>query len=194
MTQQQNPESWLDEHGDYLFRFALMRLKKRELAEDMVQETFLAAWKSHKSFAGDSSLRTWLTGILKHKIADYIRKEIRTRNLNEQAEHDPTSIWFNHNGSWKDAPAAWQSSPESLLANEQFHHTLQQCLEKLPGKQQKIFELRELAGISGDEICNDLEISQTNLHVIMYRARMSLRQCLQNHWFGKKTSAGRTSA
>lgn len=188
-----NAEEWLDKHGDYLFRFALARLNNRELAEDMVQETLLAAWKGRSGFSAQSSRRTWLTGILKHKIIDHIRKEIRTRNLNEAIENDPTSDWFQHNGSWKNLPQSWRDNPESLFADQQFQQALQQCMNKLPYKQQTIFELRELSGISSEEICNDLEVSQTNLHVIMHRARMALQRCLQHHWFGKQASGGKSA-
>ncbi|MDX8395314.1 MAG: sigma-70 family RNA polymerase sigma factor [Mariprofundaceae bacterium] len=183
---QNNPDQWLNEHGDYLYRYAMSRLRNEEQAADMVQETLLAAWKGLKNFSGNSSLRTWLVGILKHKIIDLIRKEIRGRDLNDAVENDPTSAWFDPNGSWSEAPQAWQDDPESLFENEQFRQTLEKCISKLPAKQQDVFRLRELTGEDTDYICKTCDISPTHLHVLIHRARVALRLCLEHHWFGGK--------
>lgn len=184
-----NPELWLEEHGDYLFRYALSRVHNNDLAADMVQETLLAAWKGHKRFKGDSSLRTWLVGIMKHKIIDYIRKDIRQRKIADGLQNDPASDLFTENGSWLDNPSAWVNNPESLCGDSQFRGVLEQCLEHLPEKQRAVFEMREMNGIESDDICKAYDVTTTHLHVLMHRARLSLQNCLQKHWFGdKKTS------
>jgi len=179
-----NVDHWLSEHGDYLYRYASFRLSDAEAARDMVQETLIAAWKARENFRGDSSARTWLVGIMKHKITDHVRKEIRTRNLSEAAESDPTSHWFNADGSWAEAPRAWADNPEELSENNQFREVLHDCIGKLPDNQRSVFSMRELAGEDSDTVCNEMDITPTNLHVMMHRARMALRRCLEMNWFG----------
>ncbi len=181
-----NPETWLQEHGDYLYGFAMSRLRDSELASDILQETLLAAWKGQKSFKGGSSVRTWLAGIMKHKIIDHIRKQISSRNLAESVESDPTSQWFGADGAWHEAPRAWSDNPEALNESEQFRAILEKCIGFLPEKQKLVFEMRELAGEDTETICNAAEISSTNLHVLFHRARLSLRGCLEKNWFGGK--------
>ena len=186
MAHSGDPHQWLNEHGDYLYRYAMSRLHNEELAEDMLQETLLAGWKGFESFSGQSSIRTWLVGILKHKIIDHIRKEIRGRNLNEAVESDPTSTFFNANGSWSEAPAAWKENPEQLIRSEQFQATLNDCMSKLPEKQQIVFRMREVSGDDSEAICKSCEITSTNLHVLLHRARLALRKCLDINWFGEE--------
>lgn len=184
-----NPENWLSDHGDYLYRYALSRLHDDEQAADMVQEALLAAWKGRENFAGSSTVRTWLVGILKHKIIDHIRKEIRGRKLTEAVESDPTSSMFNADGSWAEAPANWSDSPESLVKNDQFHQVLQGCIGKLPEKQQIVFNLREMVGEDTDTICKEADITPTHVHVLIHRARLALRACLELNWFGGSRSS-----
>jgi len=187
------PEFWLSEHGDYLYRYAMSRLHDEELAADLLQETLLAAWKGRDSFSGDSSLRTWLTGILKHKIIDHIRREIRSRNLTEAVESDPTSSMFNADGSWAEAPRAWKENPEELAESEQFRKVLDDCIDRLPEKQRTVFSMRELAGEDTETICNEAEITPTNLHVMIHRARLALRKCLEFNWFGTRAGGAGTT-
>ncbi|HCS12189.1 MAG: RNA polymerase subunit sigma-70 [Zetaproteobacteria bacterium CG06_land_8_20_14_3_00_59_53] len=179
-----NPEYWLQEHGDYLYGYAMSRLSDTETARDIVQETLIAAWKSKKSFRGDSSARTWLIGIMKHKIIDHVRSEIRKRKLSEELERDPTSDFFDTSGQWLQPVQAWQGDPEQLSQDQQFASVLQSCIAALPEQQREVFTLRELSGEDSDSICNNFGISATNLHVIMHRARMALRRCLEINWFG----------
>ncbi len=189
MHQQDDQElvaSWLEAHGDYLFRFALSRLAgDTEQARDMVQETLLAAWKGRKGFAGRSAVRTWLVGILKHKITDHIRLQIRSRQLHEDIESDPTSDWFGADGHWLEAPKAWRANPESLFEDSDFRRVLHRCLDALPALQRDVFVLRELGGEDSGTICNSCNITATHLHVLMHRARMALRGCLDLNWFGR---------
>ncbi|MDT8375533.1 MAG: sigma-70 family RNA polymerase sigma factor [Mariprofundaceae bacterium] len=180
----ENPEQWLTDHGDYLYRYAMSRLRHNEASADMVQDTLLAAWRGRDSFAGTASVRTWLVGILKHKIIDHIRKEIRDRNLTEAVESDPTSSLFNADGSWIEAPGNWKENPEELCKNEQFQHVLQGCIGKLPEKQQIVFRMRELTGEESETICKAAEITSTHLYVLIHRARLALRSCLEFNWFG----------
>lgn len=178
-------EQWLDEHGDYLYRYAIVRLGQEEAARDAVQETLIAAWKGRAGFHGESTVRTWLTGILKHKIIDHIRKQVRERELNTELESDPTSAYFTEDGAWRTAPQPWQGDPEALCHDAQFSAILKRCIDNLPQQQRHIFSLRELSGESSEAICKDSGISATNLHVIIHRARLALRKCLEMNWFGK---------
>jgi len=181
----QDVEEWLTEHGDYLFRYAMLRLRNEELARDIVQETMLAGWKASQGFRADSSVRTWLVGILKHKITDYIRKQIRERRLMERVESDPTSEYFDNHRRSQNASIRWNSDPEILVHDKQFLTTLSGCVSKLSEQQQLVFTLRELNGEDTESVCNSCGISSTNMHVIMHRARLMLRKCLEENWFDK---------
>ena len=181
-----DPETWVDRYGDYLYRFAVARIKDQAVAEDLVQETFLAALRGRKSFKGRSSVKTWLSAILKHKIVDYLRKKYR-----EQVTNDTDTItetvngFFHKNGSWKIRPGKWNMDPSKIYEQREFMDTLFKCLAELPDRQSKAFMLREMEGYSTKEICNALEVSPTNSWVMLYRARMFLRRCLELFWFNK---------
>jgi RNA polymerase sigma-70 factor (ECF subfamily) len=176
--------AWLSEHGDYLYAYCMSRLYDEETSADLVQETLLAAWKNRAGFKGEASLRTWLTGILKHKITDHIRQAIRQRKLAEESQNDPTADWFDDSGKWVDAPQAWAGTPEALYRDSQFRKILDMCLKRLPEKQRQVFVQREMGGVESSEICKNSEISTTHLHVLMHRARLALRTCLDINWFG----------
>ena len=175
--------NWLNEHGDYLYRFALARLRDPHQAEDAVQETFLAAIKS-PTFEGESSARTWLTGILKHKIIDLMRKSIREVAASEFVEEDANmDEFFDTQGHWTDRPQHW-GMPEGSLEQQQFLAVLKECLGRLPAKQQTIFILRDVEETENEEICKELNITATNAWVMLYRARMGMRKCLEMNWLG----------
>ncbi|HZV97848.1 MAG TPA: sigma-70 family RNA polymerase sigma factor [Methylophilaceae bacterium] len=180
------PHAWLAEHGDYLYRFSLARLRDPHLAEDAVQETLLAAIQS-QSYAGQSAPRTWLTGILKHKIIDIMRRQMREQPL-QQEDDLPTEPgledFFDETGHWADRPQAW-GSPDDELEQKQFLIILQECMERLPVKLASLFILREVHEDDNDEICKELNISPTNAWVMLYRARMGLRKCIELHWLGR---------
>ncbi len=180
-----DPEKWLDECGDCLYGFALLRVRKPEVAEDMVQETLLAAMRSKDRFEGKSSVRTWLIGILKYKILDYFRKlgrETSFTDLNfledEFGEKFENNYWIHKLG-----PKKWRSDGETSLDRDEFWVTIQGCLSKLPPRIADVFMLREMDDQSMDEICSALTISQSNLWVMLHRARMALRECLEINWF-----------
>lgn len=177
-----NPHDWLNEHGDYLYRFALARLRDPHQAEDVVQETLLAAIKN-PNFAEQSSPRTWLTGILKHKIIDCMRKQIRETPVTELLSEEDANMdeFFDDTGHWAEKPQAW-GIPHDALQQKQFLKVLQQCMERLPQKLAVIFTMRDVDDMDNEEICKELEITTTNAWVMLYRARMGLRKCLEIHW------------
>jgi RNA polymerase sigma-70 factor (ECF subfamily) len=181
-----NPSRWVDDHGDVLYRFALARLRSDEAAENIVQETLLAALNSQASYKGGSSERTWLIGILKHKILDsYRQREVVW--IDEESENtEVEQRYFDGQGRWLAAPEPW-NQPEKALENEQFRVTLQNCLEGLPQKTARVFMLREADDLDTEEICKILGITATHLGVLMHRARFQLRRCLEQHWFGAAT-------
>ena len=182
-----NVNDWLTEHGDYLYRFALARLRDPHQAEDAVQETMLAAIKSD-SFAGDSSARTWLTGILKHKVIDLQRKQIREQPISDlvDLESSDTSMddFFDASGHWLEKPQTLEM-PENALQQKQFLSILNSCLDKLPSKLAAIFMMRDVHETENDNICKELNISTTNAWVMLYRARMGLRKCLEIQWLAR---------
>jgi RNA polymerase sigma-70 factor (ECF subfamily) len=180
----QNINGWLNEHGDYLYRFALARLRDPHQAEDAVQETMLAAIRGN-NFEGDSSARTWLTGILKHKIIDIQRKQIREQPLSDLIDLDESDTsmddFFDQHGHWLDKPQEWDM-PDSALEQKQFLTVLSKCVEKLPAKLAALFMMRDVQEIDNENICKELEITATNAWVMLYRARMGLRKCLEMNW------------
>ena len=179
-----NLHNWLNEHSDYLYRFALARLRDPHLAEDVVQETFLAAIKS-PSFAEQSAPRTWLTGILKHKIIDVMRKNVREIAASDLLDDEDANVddFFDDAGHWADKPLKWDM-PENALEQKQFLGVLQTCMDKLPAKSAQIFMLRDVQETDNEEICKELNISPTNAWVMLYRARLGLRKCLEINWLG----------
>src|SRR3954466_7885688 len=178
----------LEEERPYLLRYARLQLRDASAAEDAVQEALLAALAGESGFGGRSNLRTWLTGILKHKIVDSIRRDARetTRSapLGEDGESDLDAL-FDSTGHWHEFPGAW-SDPDASLTQKQFFAALEECLGRLPAKTARVFMLREHMGFETDEICKELGITSTHCWVLLYRARMVLRECLDTKWFGKK--------
>lgn len=180
-----NPESWVDEYGDFLYRFALSRVKDPSVAEDLVQETFLAALRAYENFKGHSAGRTWLIAILKHKIVDYIRKKIREPSTDKiEALTGLADPDFNDHGEWQIRPFKWAINPDKIYEQKEFLDVLYRCLAELPERLAEAFILREMDGLSTAEICKVLDITATNSWVMLYRARMSLRRCIENKWLG----------
>lgn len=177
-----NVHDWLTEHSDYLYRFALARLRDPHLAEDVVQETFIAAIKS-PSFAEQSAPRTWLTGILKHKIIDAMRKQMREIVASDLMQEEDANMdeFFDETGHWSEKPLAWDI-PHDALEQKQFLVILQQCMDKLPAKLASLFLMRDIHDTDNEEICKELNITSTNAWVMLYRARMGIRKCLEIHW------------
>jgi len=175
--------TWVDRYGSYLYRFALARVQSPQVAEDLVQETFLAAVKGWDRFEQRSSGRTWLTAILKHKIVDFIRKDVReTASDRIDAVVNTSETLFSEKGEWAMAPRRWNIDPGRILEQKEFMAQLQQCLAELPERMARAFTLREMDGLSTPEICEILDISESNSWVILHRARMALRKCLETRW------------
>lgn len=179
----ENPELWVDSYGDFLYRFALSRVKDPSIAEDLVQETFLAALRARENFKGQSAGRTWLTAILKHKIVDHIRKKIREPSSDKiETLTDMTDPDFDERGEWSTRPGKWAVNPGNLYEQREFLDVLYRCLAELPERLAEAFIKREMDGLSTEEVCKELGITATNSWVMLYRARMSLRRCLENKW------------
>ena len=181
-----HPEIWIQDHGDYLLRYALLRLRNKQIAEDVVQETFLAALKGKDEFRGQASERTWLVGILKHKLTDYFRKSSRESPVTDLvASEESAEDFFDRNGKWKVEPGAWGDDPADVLEKKEFWKTFKECLAGLPKRLADVFSLREFEGLETEEIRNLMGLSTTNLNVQLYRARLRLARCLNTNWFEK---------
>lgn len=170
----------------YLLRYASLQLRDRHAAEDAVQETLLAALVGESGFAGRSNLRTWLTGILKHKIVDAIRRAARETPVGAAADEELSEFdaFFQDDGHWVENPVAWEN-PHASLDQKQFFAALEECLAGLPAKTAQAFMMREHMGFETDEICKELGVTPTHCWVLLYRARVALRQCLEANWFAK---------
>lgn len=171
----------------YLMRFASLQLRDAAAAEDAVQEALLAALAGQANFAGRANLRTWLTGILKHKIVDTIRRQSRERpaaDLEPGGDDGEFDGLFDQRGHWEEMPDAWEQ-PEGALGQKQFLAALEACLRALPERTARVFMMREHLGLETSEICKELGITATHCWVMLHRARMTLRLCLNANWFGK---------
>jgi RNA polymerase sigma-70 factor (ECF subfamily) len=166
----------------YLLRYARLQLRDAHAAEDAVQEALLAALAGEESFGGRSNLRTWLTGILKHKIVDAVRRA--SRDAAVPADEEALQALFDERGHWIDPPREWHD-PDALLQDKQFMAALEECLGRLPPKTAHVFMMREHLGYDTAEICKELALTPTHCWVLLYRARVALRGCLQQSWFSE---------
>lgn len=182
------PENWVNSYGDFLYRFAVVRVYKPEIAEDLVQDTFVSAFESKDRFKGESSERTWLVSILKRKIVDYFRESARKPETSFETYYVPFSNQTGKEGSWlaDRIPADW--GKKELEENESFAFmkTLEWCLSQLPAKWAATFSSKAIKEMKTEDICKELNISATNLWVILHRTRMKLRECLENEWLNKQ--------
>ena len=172
----------LEEERGYLVRYARLQLRDAAAAEDAAQETLVAALLAEKSYAGRSSLRTWLTGILKHKIIDAMRKASREQPLPQ--DEGALDALFDASGHWIDPPQEWRD-PDAALQSRQFLAVVEECLGHLPAKTARAFMMREHLGLETPDICKELAVTPTHCWVLLHRARLALRECLQMNWFGK---------
>ena len=181
-----NPEGWVDEHGDVLYRYALARVRKPDVAQDLVQETLLAAMRNRERFAGQSSVRSWLCGILKHKLCDYFRKRGRETSFTDlEFLEDECADRFVTEGFWVHmrGPKEWRPGPDEVMDRDDFWKTMRDCLGKLPERIATVFMMREMDEVESKEVCATLSIYENNLWVMLHRARMALRECLAVNWF-----------
>jgi RNA polymerase sigma-70 factor (TIGR02943 family) len=179
-------EHQLAEHRAYLLRFARLQLRNDAWAEDAVSETLLAALSKPQSFGNKSQLKTWLVGILKHKVLDLLRQRSREVSLdagdNSDGSEELDALTFTGDGHFATPPASW-GNPEQDLNSRQFFVVLEACTEKLPPTMGRVFLMREWLELSCDEICKELNLTSTNMYVQLHRARLRLRECLDLNWF-----------
>ncbi|MBL4708594.1 MAG: sigma-70 family RNA polymerase sigma factor [Flavobacteriales bacterium] len=186
------PANWVENYADYLYSYAIIKVNDDEKAKDLVQDTFVSAIENQNTFRGQSVERTWLTSILKNKIIDYYRKmstknEIRVKESDEEYEHRDSFFETvgSNEGMWNpDArPQNWSSDYQTPVENEEFYTILQACLGKLPQKWAMVFSLKSIDGYSSKEICKELNLSASNYWVLMHRAKLQLRGCMEINWF-----------
>lgn len=180
-----DPETWLDAHGDALYRFALQRVREPALAEDLVQDTLLAALRAQAGFAAQASERTWLVAILKNKIIDHYRRASRECPLPEHLDPDEavdTLFRDEPDGHWVEPPSSWPR-PDTALEQAEFWRVFQECLDALPDRQSRAFVLCEIDGLTTEELCKLFGASTSNMWVLLHRARLRLRGCLETRWF-----------
>lgn len=178
-------ESWVDNYADYLYNYAITRVNDIDIAKDLVQETFFAGLKSAKNFEGKSTERTWLISILKRKIIDYYRKinskkgqaEVR---MNFYDDGDNEGKWIEER-----VPQSWDASVEKDIENKELKNQLDICIDKLPKKYAMVFRMKTIQEFETEDICKELNITSSNLWVIIHRARTQLRDCLEKNWFKK---------
>lgn len=170
-----------------MLRFARLQLGNDSEAEDVVQEALAGAMKNAGSFRGEAALKTWMIAILKNKIADLIRQRQRrpipASQLAGPDDDGPLPALFDRRGMWRDEtrPSAWEN-PEAEIHSRQFRRQFDLCLNRLSPQQGRVFLMREVVELDTEEICAELGLSTTNVHVILHRARLALRACLQVHW------------
>ena len=181
------PERWLQDHGSALYSFAILHTHDTHRAEDLIQETLLAALKASKNFHGGSSVRTWLIGILKHKIMDEFRRQSRewsasksTDDVFEAIEKQQLAETFTDTGSWNQAIEEW-GNPEQDLFRDEFWTFIERCTAGLSPQMAQLFILRDLWGLETEEVCKELDITPTNLWTTLHRARLGMRQCLEKN-------------
>lgn len=188
MNQHENsldPNKWIDTYADYLFNYAVVRVNSNDIAKDLVQETFFAGLKSAKNFEGKSTERTWLVSILKRKIIDYYRK------INSKKGQAEVRMNFYDNGenegSWIEerVPQSWNNEAEKTIENNELKSQLDACIEALPEKYGMVFKMKTIQEFETEEICKELDITPSNLWVIIHRARTQLRNCMEKNWFNK---------
>ena len=178
------PRRWVERYADHLYSFAYSRLDHEEQARDLVQETFLAALEKVGEFRGNSSERTWLTAILKYKIIDVYRKRnsgLRTERIDEEPELE---FFEQDNGHWKEqySPRPMRTEGADPLVNKELAAILKKCLQKLPALWLSVFSMKHMDDTATDAICQELKVTPANFWVIIHRAKLNLRACIQKSW------------
>lgn len=185
------PENWVDRYSDYLFTYASLRINRKDIAEDLVQDTFLAAWKARMDFQNKASEKTWLTSILKNKIVDHYRKSSTRNELTvfDNPNSEPgLDHFFNteggYEGHWTDiaSPQNWKKDLHNSLEAEEFQRILKDCLGKLPERTRTVFAMKVIDGEQSETICKALDITPSNFWVLMHRGKLQLRECLEMNW------------
>ena len=177
-----NPQRWVEAHGEALLRFAQLRLRDHDAACEAVQEALGAAWAARESFSGEAAERTWLIAILKRKVVDEIRRRARAGPTGSDLLAIEGELF--ESGFWRRRPAAWGADPARGLEQAEFWDALEACLAGLPERTGQAFVLREIDGLDTAAICEILALTPTNLSTLLHRARLRLRECLSQRWFG----------
>jgi RNA polymerase sigma-70 factor (ECF subfamily) len=193
-AQKLEPEKWVERYADVLYSFALARVRREQVAEDLVQDTLLSAYKAKDTFLFNASEKTWLISILKRKVIDYYRKKSTQNELNVY-DREEKSDFMNHffesdgrsTGHWTDAasPQNWRKDFETSVESKEFNEILGNCLGKLPPKLSAVFTLKVMDDLDSEEVCKELQITPSNYWVMMHRAKLQLRECLEKNWFTK---------
>lgn len=178
-----NPDNWVGQYADALYAYALVRVNDVQQAEDIVQNTFLSAWKARDTYKGQASEKNWLYAILKNKIIDHFRKQAgRHESIGNEEEH----AYFDEGGHWttEAAPKEWGISTEQPVETKEFYSVLEKCKQKLKDIQQSVFVMKYMEEVDADEICKVLGITPSNYWVLIHRAKLHLRKCLEKNWIG----------
>ena len=187
-----DPSAWVDAYGDRLFRYALSRLRDERAAEDLVQDALVTALRARERFEGRSSELTWLTGILRLKIFEHLRRQAREAALTlpEDGGDDRESAWFEADGHWRaaDAPADWGGEPHARAESAEFSDALRRCLDALTPSVSRAFVLREMEGAAASDCAEALGVEPAHLAVLLYRARLRLRRCLEKGYFAPEAA------
>lgn len=177
------PNKWVASYADYLYNYTITRVNNGSLAKDLVQETFFAGLKSMKNFQGKASERTWLISILKRKIIDHYRKINSTKGkaevrMNFYSDGEREGEWIEER-----VPNTWSSDADKNIENDELKTALKNCIDNLPEKYGIVFRMKTIQGFETEEICKELDITSSNLWVIIHRARTQLRKCMEDNWF-----------
>lgn len=178
-----SPDKWVEQHADYLYNYTISRINNQDLAKDIVQDTFFAALKAKDNFQGKASERTWLTSILKRKIIDHYRKINSVKGkaevkMNFYTDGDREGEWIEER-----VPAVWNSEIEKVIENNELSEAIEKCINDLPEKYAMVFRMKTIQQFETEEICKELDITPSNLWVIIHRARTQLRKCIEESWF-----------
>ena len=178
------PGQWVNAYGDILYRYAIARIQSKEVAEDLVQDTFLSALKGMESFRGESSQLTWMISILRRKIIDYYRKKSTKKEVSATQFDLPfhKDGIMEHHWLQERAPKNWHESTDEPLHQDEFQKIMQLCLSMLPDKWKSVFILKVMEEMQSDEVCKEIGCTASNLWVILHRARLQLRECIENKW------------
>jgi len=183
---------WVELYSDKMYTWAFYKTSNKEIAEDLVQDTFLVAFQSIQKFEGKSDPKTWLFGILNNKIADHFRKVYRNPIITESERLDNNNFswlnnFFDEDGNWKknQRPSEWSEEKGNLLDDLEFKKVLENCMEKLPANWNATLQLKFLEEKNSEHICQELQITPTNFWQMLHRAKLQLRKCLEIHWFKK---------
>lgn len=187
-----NPEIWVDQFSEEFFRFTMYRVKNREVAEDLVQDTFLSGLKALDNFRKDCPEKSWLYNILRNKIIDHFRKKVNQeiKQSSSAVETDEDAFFhrfFKNDGHWQNetSPTNWDISADKIMEREEFMKFLMLCISLLPETWSKVFSLKNIEEFSTKEICKELDITPSNLWTIIHRSKLQLRGCLEKRWQDK---------